>query len=200
MKAPTEKHLEDWIVATNSLFDEREGAELVARQLPLPSGRLDLLYHRFDSVAVAEIKKGMLDTHSLTQVLSYIHDLKRIWKVAIIGMPDPDPSCSTIAHQAFGYWSPQIKGILVGYDIPEDVLLAADASDVEVILYDFRDDGTYGFAEQLVVAPNETFEPNAYGIAGETMRKAYLEKLGQYYSPEEIAAMYRCGYPSEIEL
>lgn len=104
-KAPTEKHLEDWIVNNlhwfGDLYDneylygfENHAApfgedhfvvpmatKIVGRQLQLPDGIADLVVTDHDRLMVVELKKGDLSFDVLGQCLRYMNNLTNIFNV-----------------------------------------------------------------------------------------------------------------------
>jgi len=118
-KAPTEKHLEDWIV--NNLhwfgdlydneylygfenyavpFDETQfvvpmGRRIIGRQLQLPDGIADLILTDDNRLMVVELKKGPVTFDTLGQCLRYINNLRNIfWQVRadVLHRDNPDRS------------------------------------------------------------------------------------------------------------
>ena len=132
--APSEKHLEDWIVANFHLFGEPGEADwfpddvlqlyeriddeyvmipffdkLISQQKPLPSGRTDLIAKDQHSVCVVEIKRENLSAKTLAQCLRYIADVKEIFYWTFfdaISTDNPD-------HELYRYdaeWKLEITG------------------------------------------------------------------------------------------
>lgn len=103
MKAPSEKHLEDWIVNNLPYFGEqsepdyfpdyyleglpRVGNEVVfpfivriiKRQMRFPFGIADLIARVSNGIAAVEIKKGLITADTVIQCLRYMHELRNIW-------------------------------------------------------------------------------------------------------------------------
>lgn len=68
--APSERHLEDWIVAHNPF-----NLKLIDRQLAVPSGVIDLLYaNEHGALVIMELKKGRIDDHAVGQMARYAAD------------------------------------------------------------------------------------------------------------------------------
>jgi len=112
MKAPSEKHLEDWIVANPKLFGDLWPTEeitgkiwdecahldngqsvipfvgpIIARQVRFPFGIADLVLANRQQVVVVEIKKDAVTAKTITQCLRYVHELKWVfsevyWQIA----------------------------------------------------------------------------------------------------------------------
>lgn len=124
MRAPSEKHLEDWIVANFSRFGALVEQELVpeywresfyhpddtyyvetffnqliARQYPLPSGRPDLIATTHKSVVAVEIKKGPVTYETLGQCLRYIYELKEVFYWTFFDVRSSDnPDCEAYEY------------------------------------------------------------------------------------------------------
>ena len=72
-----EQHLEDWIVSDPTLL--QEGLVIVARQVYLESGRLDLLaLDPQGRWVVVEIKRGYVDRETVAQVIDYAACLREL--------------------------------------------------------------------------------------------------------------------------
>lgn len=72
-----EQDLEDWIQADPSLV--ADGLTIIARQLTLDAGRLDLLaFDPVGRIAVIEVKKGQVYRKTVAQLLDYVASLARI--------------------------------------------------------------------------------------------------------------------------
>ena len=143
MKAPSEKHLEDWLFEDanrlpNAACCFGRNDFNVYRQLQLSSGILDLLYIEDDSMTVVELKKGEIDAYALTQILRYIGDLKIVWEECV-----GEISCSPeyLASNPPRYHGGlKVSGILIGYKCSNQVMVAAEAANVGVMKYEY--DGT----------------------------------------------------------
>lgn len=106
MKAPSEKHLEDWIVNNpqyvGDTFDEDEYpllpheqnvvvhfnahqytypyiSRILKRQPTFPYGRADLIATDEVSVSAIELKLGAIDGETIAQILRYMHALRHIY-------------------------------------------------------------------------------------------------------------------------
>lgn len=104
--APSEKHLEDWIIDNPRRFGEVVTDDLVpreywpddavmlnedsyiseffsqtfARQFPLPSGIPDLICHGERRLTVVELKKGLINYDAIGQCVRYMHDLSLMYE------------------------------------------------------------------------------------------------------------------------
>ncbi|MGI9558464.1 MAG: hypothetical protein ACR2NQ_02180 [Thermodesulfobacteriota bacterium] len=76
-----ESQIEDALVSVNSLTKDllqlKDVPKLLVRQLPLPSGRLDLLYTYQDRLLLIELKVVNFQKKFLRQVLNYKSDLEK---------------------------------------------------------------------------------------------------------------------------
>lgn len=153
--APSEKHLEDWIVNNfNSFAEELDGEHyqfydrIINRQLMLPHGISDLICTDGGSIGVVELKKGNLTCDVLGQCLRYIHDLKQIFywvmnDVRELSNPDRESylytgyKCYEVSSQYPIY--KELHGMIVGHNIEDKHLLTiANACDIRVVTYEFN--------------------------------------------------------------
>lgn len=118
--APSEKHLEQWIIANpeyfGDAFDKDECGipdyalermtpigngyyvdpfyeKLIARQLRFPTGIPDIIAQGSRSVCAIEIKKGALNYETIAQCLRYMHDLQEIFNAVymdVVSLLNPD--------------------------------------------------------------------------------------------------------------
>ncbi len=71
-----EKDVEDYLAINPHLIGP--GLKLVARQLPVESGRIDLLFETSQGdLVVVEVKLGRVGREAMRQVQDYMHDLRR---------------------------------------------------------------------------------------------------------------------------
>lgn len=186
MRAPTERHLEDWIVANSELFAEDYGEDelfpyvekIVGRQVRLPSGIADLMGAAGDQFAVVELKAGSIDETCVGQVLRYMGDLKHLWMSSYLDAPENVQHL----HQYWRYEGggilnsdfPEIKGIIVGHSVKNySIVTPAHWNGIEIVTYDLTDDG-YIFERVLPDISQERCDimhEFSYGIIGETMRE-----------------------------
>lgn len=137
MIAPSEKHLEDWIVANPNrvrYFDGQNWVRpfhhLMGRQIKTMSGVIDLVVWGDSLVCPIEIKREKLTAHHLVQLLSYMGDI--------------DCYMRLIAYQE-DKEIPRIKGILIGHSFADRRLLCACmGANVEVLTYQYQS-GEYLF-------------------------------------------------------
>lgn len=108
MEAPSEKHLEDWLVKNYPFASE---PFQIKRQVSLPSGRADLIVIEQRSISIVELKKGRIDSLALAQCLRYMGDIRSIMQYALadywVNTPDVD------------HYMPQVDGVLIGTDVTD---------------------------------------------------------------------------------
>lgn len=177
MKAPSERHLEDWFTSNVSNLEytidgeiQEFALEVVTRQLRLPSGIADVILQGPNDVVVAELKKGVIDTATLAQCLRYMRDVKRIMGYALAYIRDPRIEHWTLAD-------PEVTGILIGRAIEsENLLIAASCANVSVYLYDYTAEiNTYAFqAIEPAIVDWHTYLEYAQDGIGEAFRQAYI--------------------------
>lgn len=184
MKAPSEKHLQDYIWQHHHTADINEEPfdwySLVGREVSLPSGYADFIglgcptFHGLprNALVIVETKKDAVNRHTLTQILRYIRDVNTIWQYAIAGMPD---------ITAYGNYTadlPSVMGVMIGSSVSDEVLIAAEAAQISVLTYDF--DGTV-----------YTFEP---AISPKLPKSEYLS-----FHDSPIADVIRGLYGSSVQ-
>lgn len=144
MKAPSEKHLEDWIVAhpEQVTFGDHipfyEGDDVISRiirrQPRFPNGRPDLIVKSGMSIVVIELKAGAIKSRTITQLLRYIYDLRDIgYKRHVRDVLNSD------------FWLPtpefenhMISGYVIGHSIGDDnISFACALLNITPILYDY---------------------------------------------------------------
>src|SRR3990172_1466420 len=148
--APSEKHLEDYIwahpeclglVTKNSDDLGFPIFELVARQVKLPTGRVDLIGMAYmSSLAIIELKKGVIDTRALAQLLRYMRDVKKVVELAVIDykiMQLPGYENIGMIEDQYNLSEALTFPLLIGADIEsDDLLCACIACNVDVMLYE----------------------------------------------------------------
>jgi hypothetical protein len=188
MIAPSEKHLEDWIVANFKKFgdlweDDSDYGDLayypddkhvlwpfseriIARQLQLPSGYPDLIVADENHVSVVELKKGAVTYDTLGQCLRYIHDMYQIfWHVwaDAAGSDNPDHHAYRYtpikSFEHIEYPQDEITGIVVGSSIADkNLVLVAATCGIQVITYRYQNN-EYLFTHEMM---NSNGSYNAY--------------------------------------
>lgn len=143
MKAPSERHLEDWIVANWERFGEshhRRFAEysmrLLERQYSVPCGRVDLIgtcspYQPL--IQVIELKKGAVTYRSIGQCLRYMRHLDHLAHLQTKEMIQ-SPERFELGVDI----DPLVWGYVVGHSVEDDaVAMVAFQANIEVIIYDY---------------------------------------------------------------
>lgn len=180
--APSEKHLEDWIVANQDRFcdhtdSEPFAARFVARQFRLPSGISDLIAANDRSIGVIELKRGAINEAVLGQTLRYMTDLKRIWVHAWHYAIEHDYSSEyadllKYKRSLLAYIPPEINAIVVGHSIPNRALVeTALGADIFCVTYSYQD-GDYSFHLHIAESPQyrSAVIEIARGVIGDAMR------------------------------
>lgn len=147
--APSEKHLEDWIVANQQEFFAKNprvwGRRIAARQVQMGSGRLDLVVAAKLGLRILELKKETVDEKCVTQVIRYTGEVRDLFRWAehlIQSYDDPhyyEPSPATDMH-------PLVAPVLIGGGFTRKALLACATNDIIAIEY-WYDGETYEFEE-----------------------------------------------------
>ncbi len=158
MKAPSEKHLEDWIVANQSTFlQEFIGMDgqrrhcrivdsIIGRQTVLPSGRLDLLGVCEDGIVVVELKKDKADSECLAQLIRYMGDLQGIYRSKLHQMRRSDKNFPV--NQSFLMSDPaSVSGIMISQGlVDEKLMFVADAANIGIVNYTYLpEQNSYAF-------------------------------------------------------
>lgn len=195
MIAPTEKHLEDWIVANPSRFallDEIDGDQLlspllnkiIARQLRLPSGIADLVaLTRYwePSLAVIEIKRDAVNEKTVAQCLRYMHNIQDIYAHVLNEWEDISNenryrriSMVHMRHMRL----PEISGIVVGHSLAnENIALVCEACGIIAVTYDF-DGEQYEFSlEDVTTVSHSDRTEFAVGAIGDAIRSVMQGRL-----------------------
>lgn len=184
MKAPSEKHLQDYIWnKRNQEYDpntwEFPWFHLVGREIKLPSGYADFialycpLIHGLpiNTIVVVEIKKDAVNHHTLTQTLRYIRDVHKIWKYAIAGMVD------LTCYGDYQADSPAVSGVMIGSSASDEIMIAAEAAHIEVMTYDFDGVGyTFDYPQSPQLADTEYMSFHDSDIA-DMIRRVYQEEI-----------------------
>lgn len=200
MKAPSEKHLEDWILANPIELGWMEVPDYVlpdgvmldyeplGRQVKVPSGVIDILAFSWDSIYIIELKKGEIGVSAFFQLLRYMRDVSNLWETMITAMPYPD------FPDGNQYTQPKVCGILIGNNIPDkDFLIAADAAKVMVATYDF-DGNSYHFEWAMLPSLKRRVKAQYYDMpVGQGIRKFYMQYLQSFYKDDEIQNMHVNG-------
>jgi len=148
-KAPSEKHLEDYICTHNRFlsvgyWDEETYPDvwerihcvwkILKRQPVFPSGIPDLvavLAGKWKpSIGIVELKKNDVDEDSVIQCLRYMYDLRQILHFSLLecGLHIPSDFINRIP----------ITGLIIGHSMPNDKLqIICEAANIQVLLYNW---------------------------------------------------------------
>jgi len=150
--APTEKHIEDWIVDNLSSFNKQSYLNIqriVARQPQIPTGIPDLVVYMPLALTVIEIKKGDIDIKAISQLCRYMADISHLHNLLYSEIRTPD---DLHAHNRSIYsrgptGRNPIHGVLVGNSIDKQTALHAHSAGIEYVIYDYND-GVYEFEHE----------------------------------------------------
>ena len=192
--APSEKHLEDWIVANPKKFlpnhwlnQDRVTTSpfieyIVARQVGLPYGIADLFVKARQSTYVIELKKGVIDAASIAQCLRYMECFNRIRMIVHIDL----------WHDSPGFRKPyenDTRGMIVGNSIADKhIPFICESLGIVPVYYDYID-GSYVFSPEYhwtLTDDHEHYKDRADGAIGDAMRQEMLERPAAAWR-EEIA-------------
>lgn len=148
-QAPSEKHLEDWIVANPEKFAPDELVNvfcierIIGRQYRLPSGILDILaINTFGTLLAFELKQGAIDSKAYTQAMKYSNDLFNIW-ASVQGILAVQMDNMNIDANVMN--TPPSQGfhvVLVGSHIKKDnTQYVCYTEGISTVLYDYLGDG-----------------------------------------------------------
>lgn len=142
MKAPSERHLEDYLCDHPGIFPQVDprinpapAFNLICRQPVFPTGRPDLIGTWYGAqLAIVELKKGSITPLAFAQLMRYMRDIQGLLYDALYvhfhsDAPFKKLDCSL--EQTF------IRGVLVGHAIEPSLLMACEACNVDVFFYDF---------------------------------------------------------------
>lgn len=210
--APSEKHLEDWIVANPQRFGQLINDDLVpreywpedaliidgeyylsdffnqivARQLPLPSGRPDLICHVEQRLTVVELKKGLITYDVIGQCIRYMHDLTLMYEqiytdIEYSGDAGKFYRYDRRTHPGISYdhYTKEVSGMVVGCGIQDkNLVFVAEASGIQVVTYKYAD-GLYWFDVWDTHDGNvdlKKYLPYINGALGNAMRLVMIER------------------------
>lgn len=145
--APSEKHLEDWIISLGNFNHVIEKAldmefgilpndcKLVGRQYPVSSGYIDLLYSNPLWFEVVELKRHAIDAAALHQALRYAGDIITTECDEIIGN-----YANTVFPDTFDTSRiSSVSSVLIGHSVDNNTLLACLGANVQVLTYKYID-------------------------------------------------------------
>lgn len=173
-QAPSEKHLEDWLWAHpeslgfmgTALEDPEDDAiyDFRWRQLTVASGIVDLVAAEWGLwLAVAEIKRGPIDTKAFAQLMRYMRDFKQMLSQATTDYYTtnrPYKEYMPRDPMVHGDWTESfLHGLLIGHSCDDpNLLIACDACGVNVYTYQYLDD-TYNLTH---ITAGKSSYPKAY--------------------------------------
>lgn len=181
--APSEKHLEDWLVKDITADKYREiqdqfwYSSIIARQLTVPSGIIDLLVlgnNTWRHLGVIELKKGAIDDHAVSQLLRYIANIRGVYREIGIQLTNQGTITSAQLEGWIGVNS-AINGKLIGHSVSSPhIITICEAQRIELILYDFDGEG-YEF--ELVPYRDMPDANRTYEVASHTELGALIKDV-----------------------
>lgn len=202
MIAPSRKHLEDWIVDNHDFvyymdIIEEDGKpcavhplvkKVIKRKTKLPSGFCDLVTivegYGGVSVAATKLEWDSIDHHTVTQCLCSMRDLRETFvNVRHPGIDSPlymglNYRSPGLCDQVVGN-EPEVTGLIVGYKLSDQNLIAAcEAADIVLLTYEYTKSG-YNFDRLSDVdykGRAEIYRNFAYGAIGEAMREIVKDR------------------------
>lgn len=176
MIAPSEKHLEDWLLKHPGVIIGDEEGYKAFQQYVLPSGITDLIFFGGSApIILIELKKGKVDARALTQTFRYLRDLRAIAKIALDIIRSPFDATSRM-HD------PKIKAVLIGHGLDDkNLLIAAEMGDVEILTYDYNPEtDDYDFEEHSApVLDLATKYEYAQGHLGEAIQNGFVANVNE---------------------
>jgi hypothetical protein len=147
--APSERHLEDWIVANPDAFKEpvlqwqrRFVDQFIARQIKFADGVIDLIGVKDHHVKIIELKKERADGRALAQLLFYMQHVRRAFDSFATDMWSAGRLSQ---HYGFAYAGIHfVEGILVARDFDLKTYVACFEANVLPIAYEYNA-GDYSF-------------------------------------------------------
>lgn len=148
MIAPTEKHLEDWIVANpKAFFDQTwiRGRRIVSRQFRLANGITDLIVAVPLGIRVIELKKGVVTCDAIAQVMRYVGELRDLYNYMTFQTTgQDDPHEHTPAYEINS--DLMVQGVVIGHSFQREALLACGTNRLPAFTYQY-DGENYGFTD-----------------------------------------------------
>lgn len=154
------RHLRDFFYQTNGVHWEHCNAKMIARQLTIPVGRIDILAFFLASPVVIELKVKPLTEADVGQVLRYRGCLERLVEQAafdmdLVGRANRWIGPRRAIYQGYAIEAtdllstgdmPVANAVLVGPSIDNKVLTAATVAGVDVAIYTHNPtDKTFSF-------------------------------------------------------
>lgn len=184
--APSEKHLEDWIVKNPyPIIGDVTNAKAV-RQYQLPSGITDLIFWGdadtlSSAVLLVELKKRAINAAAFAQACRYLRDLRAIGKIALDIMRNPYDG-------GMIRYDPKITGVLIGHSIEDkNLLIAADMADITLVTYQYNaETNDYVFEEHHAeVLPLRVRYEYACDVIGIAIQEAWAKRVEELAKCQE---------------
>lgn len=142
--APSEKHLEDWIVANFNDFKQQVNTGfryIIARQPEFPCGKPDLIVAARGQLFVVELKLGVIDEKAVAQCLRYrgaLYDLHEHLEHRYWDEVDNPHNHSVNVRQEWSGGLPIFNCLLVGNSVSPTAEYLMDSHNFRFNLYDFN--------------------------------------------------------------
>jgi len=205
--APSEKHLEDYLWAHPEALGmcgippqygpDQPMYDFAFRQLRTVSGVMDLVGFSGE-LCVLELKRATLTSAALAQVLRYIRDMKAMLMRLghdLAEMPICRPWMNNYIRFERRGLEDWVHGVLIGSGVEnENLLIACEACDVEVFVYDF-DGSAYQFS-RIYADPCWGIQTHpiicdlAFGALGDAVIDHYRPDILEHFRhlPENFSA------------
>ncbi len=145
MKAPTEKHLEDWIALhLNAVLPI--GSILLRRQLRLPSGIADMVAVNGRYLTVIELKKGVVDAACVVQALRYMCDLQGIYEQTLGDLFGDSSLTWDEFNRGNQFLNFCIQGVVIGSSFEDKHMpVICEAANISLMTYEHDVPSDYSF-------------------------------------------------------
>jgi hypothetical protein len=174
MRAPSEKHLEDYLV---SVWD----TDIIQRQAKLPHGIADLILRFGHFLAVAELKKGPIEAEAVIQLLRYMSDMRRIFNYTRYRWYTERKQFYKGRSNIGNSGPEELLGVIIGHELPDHkVMHVCEMSQILVMTYEY-DGQRYRLINH---APRESAsfseEMELRDLAAGPIGDAFLEIMTEY--------------------
>lgn len=173
--APSERHLEDWIVANPGYFAvafcnvfDSPHPFVIKRQPSFPVGRPDLIMSSGVQFIITELKKSAITFEVLGQCARYMHDLRQIasrawWTYLTQSIDIPSERILHSMNLANIALKQIVKGCVVGHSVSDpNILFAAHAMSIDVLLYEWDSCNQAYFFQQIWTSDQEKYDDDSY--------------------------------------
>lgn len=175
MLAPSEKHLEDWMVHAVESGQFEWAKRLIGRQVVLPSGIADLLLLTSNWLTVVELKKGDINDHTIAQVLRYMGDLRGIYEAIVCDLHDQETITWDEFDLIYGSHDPDVQGMVIGATVSDPHLSpVCEAAGISLVRYHF-DGSTYGL--EAITTPAARRDDALYQTYAKTPLGVVLKEI-----------------------